>query len=87
LLYRHNPPSAKWRGVDWYKITGRVWFRRLVAALSPRRPVFDPTPVNVVYVEDEVALGQDLPQYFGLPLSLSFHQYSIHIHSSFTDAK
>ena len=36
---------------------------------------------------DEVALGQvSLPNTSVLPISLSFHHYSIHIHSCITDA-
>jgi hypothetical protein len=38
------------------------WLRRLVAGLSPRRPEFDPVSVNVGFVVDQVALGQDFPR-------------------------
>jgi len=34
------------------------WPRRLLAGLSLRRPAFDPRPVHVGIVVDEVALGQ-----------------------------
>jgi hypothetical protein len=34
------------------------WLRRLVAGLSPRRPVFAPKSVHVGFVVDKVALGQ-----------------------------
>jgi hypothetical protein len=36
-----------------------VWFRRLGANVSARRPGFDPTSVRVGFVMDKVALGQD----------------------------
>jgi hypothetical protein len=34
------------------------WLRRVVAALSPRRPGFDPRTVYVRFVVDTVALGR-----------------------------
>jgi hypothetical protein len=40
-------------------------------------PGFDPGSVHVGFVVDKVALGQVLPQYFGFPLSVSFHRCSI----------
>jgi hypothetical protein len=36
------------------------WLRRLVAGLSPRRPVLDPGPVSLRFVMGRVALGQVL---------------------------
>jgi hypothetical protein len=38
------------------------WLRRLVAGLSPRRPVFDPGLVHVGFVVEKVALGQVFPR-------------------------
>jgi hypothetical protein len=49
------------------------WLRRLVAVLSPRRPGFNHGSVHVGFVVDKVALGQVFPEYFGFPLSISFH--------------
>jgi hypothetical protein len=45
-------------------ITGKSvpWLRRLVAALPPRRPGFDPGSVHVEFVVEKVALGQVFPQ-------------------------
>jgi hypothetical protein len=55
-----------------------LWLRLLVAGLSPRRPGFDPGSVHVGFVVDKVALGQVFPpEYFGFPLSISFHRCSI----------
>jgi hypothetical protein len=53
------------------------WLRRLVAGLSPRRSGFDPGSVHVGLVMDKVAMGQVFPEYFGFPLSFSFHRCSI----------
>jgi hypothetical protein len=39
--------------------------------------MFDPRSVHVGFVVDKVALGQGFPEYFGLPLSISFHRCSI----------
>jgi hypothetical protein len=51
------------------------WLRRLVAGLSPRRSGVDPGSVYVGFVVDKVALGQVFfPEYFGFPLSVSFHR-------------
>ena len=44
---------------------------------SPWRPGYDPGSVHVGFVVDTVALGQVFPEYFGFPLSISFHQCSI----------
>ena len=54
-----------------------AWLRRLVYGLSPRRPGFDPGSVNMGFLVDKVALGQVFPEYFGFPLSISFHRWSI----------
>jgi hypothetical protein len=54
------------------------WLRRLVAGRPPRRPVFDPGSVHKGILVDKVALGQVFfPEYFGFPLSVSFHRCSI----------
>jgi hypothetical protein len=54
------------------------WLRRLVAGLSPRKPVFDPGSIHVGFVVEKVALGQVFFfEYFGFPLSISFHRCSI----------
>ena len=45
----------------------------------------DLRPFHVGCVVDKMALGHS--EYFGFPLSSSFHQYSILIPSSITDAK
>jgi hypothetical protein len=57
---------------------GRAMAQRLVAGLPPRRPGFDHGPVYVGFVVEKVALGQVFPpEYFGFPLSISFHRCSI----------
>jgi hypothetical protein len=53
------------------------WLRRLAAALPARRFGFDARSVQVGFVVDKVAPGQVFPEYFGLALSISFHQCSI----------
>jgi hypothetical protein len=37
----------------------------------------NPRSVHVGFVVDKVSLGQVFPQYFGFPLSISFHRSSI----------
>jgi hypothetical protein len=37
-------------------------------------PEFDPGSVHVGFLVDKVALGQGFPEYFSLPLSISFHR-------------
>jgi hypothetical protein len=53
------------------------WLRRLAAGFPARRSGFDPGSFHVGFVVYKVALGQVFPEYFGLPLSLSFHRCSI----------
>jgi hypothetical protein len=53
------------------------WLRRLAAVRTVQRPEFDPGPINVGFVVDKVALGQVFSEYFGLPLSISFHRCSL----------
>jgi hypothetical protein len=65
----------------WYKYIV-PWLRRSVAGLSPRRPGFDSRPVHVGFLVGTVALGRFFCQYSGFPQSVSFHQYSISLHSS-----
>jgi len=48
-----------------------LWLRWSVAGLSPRRPWFNPRPVDVRVVLDEVALGQ------GVLGALHFYPVSI----------
>jgi hypothetical protein len=52
--------------------------RRLVAGLSSLSPGFDPEEVRVRFVIDKLALGQSFAEYFGFPLSASFHQQVLH---------
>ena len=58
------------------------WFRRLFAGLSMSGSGFDPRLVHVIFVVDNVALGQGLAESFGFLLSLSLHQCSILFHLS-----
>jgi hypothetical protein len=53
------------------------WLRRLDAGLPAQRPGFDAGTVHMGFVVDKVVLGQVFPEYFGLPLSISFHRCSI----------
>jgi hypothetical protein len=48
------------------------WLRWLVAGISPRRP----GSIHVGFVVDKVALGQVFSEFFGFPLSISFHRRS-----------
>jgi hypothetical protein len=50
--------------------------RAMVQATS-RRPGFDPVSLHVEFVVDIMALGQVFSEYFGFPLSISFHRRSI----------
>jgi hypothetical protein len=52
------------------------WFRSLVAGLSPRRPGFAPWSINVGFVVDKVDWYRFLSEFFGFPLSVSFHRRS-----------
>jgi hypothetical protein len=58
----------------------------LVAGLSPLGPGFIPGPVHVGFILDKVALGHVYSEDCGFPLSVSFHQCSLFIHSSTMDA-
>jgi hypothetical protein len=52
------------------------WLRSLVAGLSPRKSGFAPGSIHVGFVVDKVALWQFFSNFFGLPLSISFHRRS-----------
>ena len=54
--------------------------------LSPRSSGFDPGSDSVRSALGKVSLAQGYSYYFGFPLSVSFHHYSILIHPSTTDA-
>ena len=44
----------------------------------PRRPEFDSGSVHMGFLLDKVSLGQVIfPEYFGFPLSITFHRCSI----------
>jgi hypothetical protein len=53
------------------------WLRCLVPDLSLRRTGLDPRSFQVGFVADKVALEQVFSVYFGFPMSVSFHQYTI----------
>jgi hypothetical protein len=48
-----------------------------MAEAVSRRPGFDPGSIHVGFVVYIEALGQVFPRYFGFPLSISFHRWSI----------
>ena len=56
------------------------------AGLSPRRPVFNPRLVHVGLAVGKVALRRIETEYFGFPLSVSFHPCPIPIYSSTINA-
>jgi hypothetical protein len=57
---------------------GRAMLRRLVAGSHRGGPGSIPVSVYVGFVVDKVAVGQVFsPEYFGFPLSISFHRCSI----------
>jgi hypothetical protein len=50
----------------------------LSAGLSPQRTMFNPRPVSLGFVVDEVAMGTGIfSESFSFSLSVSFHQNSI----------
>jgi hypothetical protein len=54
-----------------------MWhLRRLVAGLSPRRSGFDPGSVYVGFVVGKWHWDRFFSEYFGFPLSISFHRCS-----------
>ena len=73
-----GPIIAKCGANSKEKLRAVSWLRRLDAGLSPRRGGFDPRSVHVGFVVDKLALVQVSPtEYFGFPLSISFHRCSI----------
>lgn len=62
------------------------WLRWLVAGFSPRRPGFDSRPVRVGFGMGEMVLGRIFLPTLLFFLLVSFHQCSVLIPSSTTDA-
>jgi len=62
------------------------WLRWSVAGLETRRPGFDYRSVHVRFVLDKVTRREVLLQVLQFPLTVSFHQCPILIHSSTTDS-
>ena len=62
------------------------WLGLSVARLFPRRTRFDTRWVHLGFAVQKVALGHFFSQYVSFPLSVPFHQCSILINSSTTDA-
>jgi hypothetical protein len=52
------------------------WLRGLAAGLSPRRAGFALGSVHVGFMVEKVILGQIFSEFFGFPLSVSFHRDS-----------
>jgi hypothetical protein len=59
------------------------WLRRLVAGLSPRRPGSAPRSIHVGFMMDKVAMRQVSSEFFGFPLSISFHRGSPYSYITF----
>jgi hypothetical protein len=59
---------------------------RAIAGLSTSKSRFDPRSVYMRFVVEKVALGQVFLQVLQFSLLVSFHQGSILIHSSTTNA-
>jgi hypothetical protein len=53
-----------------------LWLRRLAGGHSSRTPGFAPRSVHVGFVVDKATLGQGFSEFFGFPLSISFHRGS-----------
>lgn len=60
-----------------------TWLRPLDPDISQRRPGFNSGPV---YLVENKAQGQVFSEYFGFPLSVSFHRCPVLIHPSVADA-
>ena len=63
--------------------------RHFDAGLSPQAPTFDPRPVHVIFIVDNLIRGQvslRILQVFGFTLSVSFHRSSMSVRSYITDA-
>jgi len=62
------------------------WLTQLVGSLSVQRPGFSHRLVHVGLLVDKLALRWASFQYIGCTLSVSFHQCSLLIHVSVTNA-
>jgi hypothetical protein len=67
------------------KLQGHFMAQMVSHQPSSQRQGFDPRQVHVGYYVDKLALKQVFLQALWFPQSVSFHQYSILIHSSTTD--
>jgi hypothetical protein len=54
--------------------TAMLYLRRSAVGFPPWRPGFDLNSRHVGYVMEEMALGRDLPEYFGFFCQFSFYQ-------------
>jgi hypothetical protein len=54
-----------------------LWFWRLFAGLSARRPGFEPMSVHVRFVVNHVALGWYFYEYLRFPPSMTLNQFSV----------
>jgi hypothetical protein len=71
---RTNKVTRRWRK---YVPKAVPWLRLLVAGLSQRRPSFVSRRVLIVFIVDNVELGQGfLPEFFSTPLSISYYRGS-----------
>jgi hypothetical protein len=61
--------------INWILRTG-PWLRQLVACLSAQRPWYALRPFYMTFVVDRVALDSLCSEFFGSPLSVSFHRGS-----------
>jgi hypothetical protein len=52
------------------------WLKLLVAGYSQRRPGFVTGSFYMGFAVDKLALGRFFSEFFGLPLSVSFHPVS-----------
>jgi hypothetical protein len=57
-----------------------LWLRRLVAYLLLCKPGFAPEPVHVGFMVAKVHWDRVFSEFFGFPLSVLFHRYSIFIY-------
>jgi hypothetical protein len=65
-----------------------LWLKQLITRLSQKRPGFNPMLTSVGFVVDKVALRLVflLVLRYQSVMSVSFHQYFIHIHPSILSA-
>jgi hypothetical protein len=68
-----------WNNLLWWGNRTVLWFRCLVAGLSPRRPGFNPSSVSVGFVVNEVALGSVFLPTLWFPLSVIPQVFHAHI--------